>query len=359
MTLTSVRIAELRALGRRAAVATLVATSGGAIRRLGESMWVDDQGRIVGSVTIGGCVDARAVELAEDVLRTGTSRRVSLPLGDEDAWAFGMTCAGSVDILVEPVSPVEASDPVAVAAIAIAGAVQAGHSAAEVVSLDGSPARLVVLDDGTRHGSLGDPAFDDRAGREALSLIDRQASGMIAVAAGERTRELFVHVHAPAPSIIIVGASDIATALVPLAATLGFHTTVIDSRERWATAERFPVVDELHVGMPSELVGQCSLNPATALVLVAHDLKYDLPVLEIALRSRIGYIGVLGSKRRAIVLRECLEGMGFTPAEIDRVRIPVGLAIGAKTPPEIALSILAEVVALRSERARARSNGDR
>ena len=103
MTLTSERIAELRARGRRAAVATLVATTGGAIRRLGETMWVDDQGTIVGSVTIGGCVDGRAVELAEDVLRTGESQRVSLALGDEDAWAFGMTCAGNVDLLVETV----------------------------------------------------------------------------------------------------------------------------------------------------------------------------------------------------------------------------------------------------------------
>src|SRR5690242_20584463 len=113
MTLTADRIKELRATQRRAAVATLVATTGGAIRRLGETMWVDDHGAIVGSVTIGGCVDGRAVELAETVLRSGASARATLPLGDEDAWAFGMTCAGNVELLVEPVDVTRSDDPVA------------------------------------------------------------------------------------------------------------------------------------------------------------------------------------------------------------------------------------------------------
>ena len=356
MTLTADRIAELRAHGRRAAVATLVATGGGAIRRLGETMWVDDHGAIVGSVTIGGCVDARAVELAEDVLRTGTSRRVSLPLGDEDAWAFGMTCAGNVDLLVEPVAPADTTDPVAAAAVAVAAAVHGGHAAVELVSLDARPARLVVVDDGTRHGSLGDAAVDDAAAAETASLVDARASGIITVTAGGRATELFAHVHAPAPSLVIVGATDVAAALVPLAATLGFHTTVIDSRERWATTDRFPVVDALRVGMPSELIGEAPLTPSTALVLVAHDFKYDLPVLEIALRSRVGYIGVLGSRRRAAVVRECLEGMGATPDDLARVRIPVGLDIGARTPAEIALSVLAEIVATRPGRTPARTN---
>src|SRR5215216_2021003 len=132
MTPTSDRINELRAKGRRAAVVTLVATTGGAIRRLGETMWVDDHGAIMGSVTIGGCVDGRAVELAEEVLRTGACRHVSLPLGDEDAWAFGMTCAGTVDLLVEPVDVTRGDDPLAMAADAVRDAMQAGCSAVEV-----------------------------------------------------------------------------------------------------------------------------------------------------------------------------------------------------------------------------------
>ena len=358
MPTTSERIAELRATGRRAAVATLVATTGGAIRRLGETMWVDDHGMIVGSVTIGGCVDGRALELAEDVLRSGTSRRVSLPLGDEDAWAFGMTCAGNVDLLVEPVAAGEPDDPVAIAATAVANAVRQGRSAVELVSLNGRPARLVVLDDGTRYGSLGNRSLDDAAVDRASSLIDARASGVITVPAGESATELFAQVHAPPPTVIIVGATDVAAALVPLAAQLGFHTAVIDSRDRWATPERFPAARELHVGMPSELIATMPLTPASALVLVAHDFKYDLPVLECALRSRVGYIGVLGSRRRAAVIREFLESLGATVGDMSRVRIPIGLDIGARTPAEIALSVLAEIVATRAGRVSARSGGE-
>lgn len=350
MTIALERIAELRAKGRRAAVATLVATTGGAIRRLGETMWVDDHGAIVGSVTIGGCVDARALELAEDVLRSGNSRRESLPLGDEDAWAFGMTCAGAVDLLVEPVQASDAADAVARAAHAVADAMRAGRSAAELVSLAPRPARLVVLDDGTRHGSLGDGMLDERAATLAAGLIDARTTGVVSVPVGTTMVEVFARVHAPPPSVVVVGATDVAVALVPLAAVLGFHTTVIDSRERWATAERFPKVDERRVGMPSEIVSELSLTPTTALVLVAHDLKYDLPVLEVALRSRVGYLGILGSKRRAAVIREFLESTGATPEQIARVRVPVGLDIGARTPAEIALSVLAEIVASRAGR---------
>ena len=350
MTLTTDRITELRAKRRRAAVATLVATTGGAIRRLGETMWVDDQGSIVGSVTIGGCVDGRAVELAENVLRSGASQRVSLPLGDEDAWAFGMTCAGNVDLLVEPVDVMAPDDPVARAADAIASATRVGHTAVEAVSTGPSPRRFVVLDDGRSFGSLQDDTLEAGIVARAASLIEARAVGLITVPGKDGAVEVFVQVHAPPASIIIMGATDVAVALVRLAGPLGFPTTVIDGRDRWANRDRFPTADVIHVGMPSELIGAMPLVAASALVLVAHDFKYDLPVLEVALKSRLGYIGVLGSQRRARVIRESLSSMGFGQSDIDRVRIPVGLAIGARTPAEIALSVLAEVVAIRSGR---------
>ena len=350
MNKTADRISELRAKGRRAAVATLVATTGGAIRRLGETMWVDDHGAIVGSVTIGGCVDGRAVELAEEVLRTGTSRRVSLPLGDEDAWAFGMTCAGNVDLLVEPVDVLHPSDPLAVANDALNDAVARGVSAIEVVSLGERPRRLVVCDDGVCAGTLGSTAVDDALVSRAASLIDARASGVIGVSAGGATLDVFVQVHAPLPSLIIIGATDVASVLVHLAKPLGFHTTVIDGRERWANRDRFPTADSLLVGMPSELLATMALAASNALVLLSHDFKYDLPALEVALRSPVGYIGVLGSRRRASAIREFLSGLGASEADLSRVHIPIGLDIGARAPAEIALSVLAELIALRSGR---------
>lgn len=356
MTLTNDRITELRAKGRRAAVATLVATTGGAIRRLGETMWVDDQGMIVGSVTIGGCVDGRAVELAEAVLRSGSSQRVSLPLGDEDAWAFGMTCAGNVDLLVEPVDVTSPDDPVASAADAIASALHAGHTLIEVVPTGPMPRRFIVLDDGTRYGSLGDGMLEAAIEGRAADLIETRAVGLVSVSSEGGEREVFVRVHAPPASIIIMGATDVAVALVKLAGSLGYHTTVIDGRERWASRERFPTADVIHVGMPSELIAAMPLVAATALVLVAHDFKYDLPVLEVALKSRVRYIGVLGSQRRARVIRDSLVSMGFSATEIDRVHVPVGLPIGARTPAEIALSVLAEIVAMRSGKAPGRGS---
>jgi xanthine dehydrogenase accessory factor len=352
MTQTADRISELRAKGRRAAVATLVATTGGAIRRLGETMWVDDHGAIIGSVTIGGCVDGRAVELAETALRTGASQRASLPLGDEDAWAFGMTCAGDVDLLVEPVDATVSSDPVAVAADAVTDALQRGCAAIEAVSLGVAPSRLVVTADGTTVGTLGSTALDMALAARASELIDDRATGVIAIAGEHGPTELFVQVHAPLPALVVVGATDVATLLVQLAKPLGFNTTVVDGRDRWATRDRFPAADALLLGMPSEVVGTLPLEPSTALILLSHDFKYDLPVLEVALRSRVGYIGVLGSRRRASAVRDFLTGIGTSDEDMARVRIPVGIDIGARAPAEIALSILAELVAFRGTRHR-------
>jgi xanthine dehydrogenase accessory factor len=347
MTLTADRINELRAKKRRAAVATLVATTGGAIRRLGETMWVDDHGAIVGSVTIGGCVDGRVVELAEQVLRTRTCERASLALGDEDAWAFGMTCAGNVELLVEPVDATGLDDPVALATDAIDEALRRGCAAIEAVTLAHGPRRLVVIAGGRRIGTLGNEALDNQIARRASELIDERRTGVITVPDASGDTELFIHVHAPPPSVIVVGATDVAAVLVQLAKPLGFHTTVIDGRDRWANRERFPNADEVLVGMPSELIATVPLAPSSALVLLSHDFKYDLPVLEAALRTGVGYIGVLGSRRRASAVRDFLESIGATAEDIARVRIPVGLSIGARTPAEIALSVLAELVAVR------------
>lgn len=352
MTSTSERITELRARGRRAAVATLIATTGGAIRRLGETMWVDDHGAIVGSVTIGGCVDGQAVELAEEVLRTGRSQRATLALGDEDAWAFGMTCAGNVDLLVESVDVASDADPVALAAGAVSDALHRGRSALEFVVLGATSHRLVIVDDGSRAGTLGDAALDDAAAERAERLIDARTVGVVSLATTSGEIDVFVHTHAPPPAVVVMGATDVAVSLVKLAGPLGFHTTVIDGRERFANRERFPSADVLQVGMPSELMANISLTPVTALVLVSHDFKYDIPVLEVALRTRVGYIGVLGSRRRAAVITETLASMGFTASDIERIRIPVGLDIGARTAPEIALSVLAELVAVQRGRDR-------
>jgi len=253
-------------------------------------------------------------------------------------------------LLVEPVDASNTGDPVSVAAAAVRDSLQRGCSAIEAVSLGRHSHRLVVLADGTRIGTLGSAVLDDEVAARAPSFLDSRVTGVVAVQNEGETADLFVQVHAPLPSVIVVGATDVAVALVQLAKPLGFNTTVVDGRERYANRERFPGADVLTVGMPSEVIAGIPLVPSAALVLLSHDFKYDLPVLEVALRSRVGYIGVLGSQRRAAVVREFLAGIGATADDIARVRIPVGIDIAARAPAEIALSVLAELIALRGGR---------
>ncbi len=157
----------------------------------------------------------------------------------------------------------------------------------------------------------------------------------------------FVEVFAPAALLLVVGASHVAMPLVSLARVLGYRTVVLDGRPRFATRERFPDVDELKIGVPSELVREYTLTPATALVLVAHDYKYDLPVLRHALATDVGYIGMLGSTRRGAAMLKLLQEEGIADIQLKRVRVPIGLDLGARSAPEIALAIMAEIQAVR------------
>src|SRR5262249_19562241 len=162
------------------------------------------------------------------------------------------------------------------------------------------------------------------------------------------TVRVFVEVHTPPATLIIVGASHMAMLLVQLARPIGFHTIVVDSRPRFATRERFPATDTLLVGIPSEIVKTLPLSSSTAVVLVAHDYKYDLPILRYVLsRQTVGYIGVLGSRRRGEGLLKFLREDGVPEEALQRIRVPIGLDLGGRSAPEIALAILAEVVATR------------
>jgi xanthine dehydrogenase accessory factor len=332
---------QLRANERRAALGTLVAAKGTTPKKEGAKVWVGEGGRIYGSVTIGGCVDARVVQEAEAVLASRAPRLVSFSLGDEDAWEIGLTCGGAVDVLVEPVDLAADDDPVVASYTRVREEAQLGRPAVVVTRLDGVRARLVVLDGGTREGSLGDAALDDAAATRARELLRLGVSRVEPVAG---TSVFFEH-HGPPGTLVVVGATQVAITLVTLARELGFRTVVVDGRERLATRDRFPSADELRVGMPSDLVAGITPSPSTAFVLVAHDYKYELPVLRQVLRSEAGYVGMLGSSRRGSAVKALLADEGFTAEELARIRTPIGLDIGAQSAAEIALSILAEVVA--------------
>lgn len=337
---------------RRAAVATLVATEGSSPRDSGSRMWVDDRGSIVGSVTIGGCVDARVIEESARVLKSQLPLLVSMALGDEDAWALGMTCAGTVEVLIEPYDPSDAGDPVRQALQRAAAEVAAGRRVVVVAPLDGSRGRLVIFEGGLYTGTLGNEAVDRAAAREGAGrLADPDArSGTAAVRLADTKVRLYFELHAPPVTLVVFGATHVAIPLVELARTLGMRTIVVDGRERFATRERFPTADELIVGMPSEIADRLPLGPGTLVVLLSHDYKYDLPVLRAVLASDAAYVGCLGSTRRGKAMLAFLAEEGVPADRLARVRIPIGLDIGARSPAEIALSALAEAIAASRNR---------
>jgi xanthine dehydrogenase accessory factor len=331
-------IDQLRRSRGRVAVATLVNTRGTTPRKEGAKMLVAEGGAVLGSVTIGGCVDAQVIEESARVLETMRPQLLELNLGDEEAWEIGLTCGGTIEVFVEPLA---LDHYERVRAHASAG----GHGAL-VTRLDDADVagrRLLVLDDGTVEGSLGDAFLDERFAAEAREAIARGTSQTLFI---EGLRA-FVEVFAPPALLVVVGAGHVAMPLTALAKSLGYRTVVLDGRPRFATRERFPEVDELRVGIPSELIKNYALTPAAALVLVAHDYKYDLPVLRYALDTPVAYIGMLGSSRRGATILKFLSEDGASDAQLKRVRVPIGLDLGARSAPEIALAILAEIQAVR------------
>ena len=305
-------IDKLRRAGRRSAMATLVRTIGTTPRKEGAKMFVGDDGGIFGSVTIGGCVDARVIEEAAEALGASAPRLLNMQLGDEEAWEIGLTCGGAVDVFVEPLS-----DHVAAMYETAQRELESGKSIGIATKLTGDDA-------GTRTLLTGDD-----------------------VPRASRTEgDVYVEVFRPPVNLLIFGASAVAIPLVAYARELGFRTVIVDGRERFATRERFPEADEIRIGIASEIAGQMGLGPTTPVVLVAHDYKIDIPVLKKALAADVPYIGLLGSRRRGGTILQMLRDDGVSDADVERVRVPIGLDLGGDTAAEIALSIASEVVAV-------------
>jgi len=336
-------IEKLARAEKRVAMATLVATRGTSPKREGAKMWVGEEGRILGSVTIGGCVDARVIAESEQALSSFKSRLVEMKLGDEDAWEIGFSCAGDLDVFIEPVD-LRRSDNVFELYRAIRNAIDQGKSAVLATSLNDSSQKLLLIEGGETSGSLGPPELDREAQTFAPELMRKGLSTTRSLG----SLPVFFETHGPPPTLIVFGASHVAMPLVSLAHDLGLKTVVVDGRPRFATPERFPDVDKLLIGIPSEIADTLTYTSSTFVVLTAHDYKYDLPVLKIVLPARPRYVGLLGSKRRGAAIKEFLRDGGMDEELLDQLHVPTGLHIGAETAAEIALSILAEAVAIKS-----------
>ncbi len=338
-------------------LATVVSTFRSAPRDPGAALAVEDGGEVIGSVS-GGCVEGAVYELATEVTRSGQPVLQRYGFSDDDAFAVGLTCGGILDVFVEPVNrqtfpelgeilaAVERGEPVAVATV-ISGPGRVG-------------ARRVIWGDPAREstGSLA-AGLDLAPGVNLDAAADDDVRGMLAQgvtgirhygAHGERDGDelsVFVNAFAPAPRMYVFGAIDFAAAVARVGKFLGYHVTVCDARPVFATRSRFPDADEVVVDWPHRFLAGAEVDQRTVICVLTHDPKFDVPVLEVALRSAAGYIGVMGSRRTHEDRLARLRAVGVTDQELSRMRSPIGLDLGARTPEETAVSIAAELIQLR------------
>ncbi|MEU6288980.1 XdhC/CoxI family protein [Streptomyces sp. NPDC046988] len=338
--------------GRDFAVATVVAVGGSAPRQPGAALAVDAEGTAIGSVS-GGCVEGAVYELCRQSLEDGETVLERFGYSDEDAFAVGLTCGGVIDILVTPVRAADPARPVLAAALAAS----ARGEAAAVARVVSGPAELMgrallVHPDGSRAGGFGaHPELDRTVAAEAGAFLDAGRTGTLEI--GEQGSRcgapltLLIESSVPAPRMIVFGAIDFASALVRAGKFLGYHVTVCDARPVFATRLRFPDADEIVVEWPHEYLRRTEVDARTVLCVLTHDAKFDIPLIKLALRLPVAYIGAMGSRRTHLDRNARLREVGVSDLELARLRSPIGLDLGARTPEETALSIAAEIVATR------------
>jgi len=294
---------------RRAAVATVVATRSSAPRPVGSKLVVRDDGSIEGSVS-NGCVESDVILAAQEVLAGGEPRLLTYGITDEMAIGVGLPCGGEIDVFVEPY--------------------QGG--AAEVV--------LTVIAGDDVGAKLSDPELEQAARRRGRSHVFELEG-----------QTVFADVSVPPPRLLVYGAVDTAEALCAAAKLLGWRTIVADARPRFATRDRLPSADEILVLWPDEALAHVAPDAATSVVVLTHDDKFDLPLVRGALETEAIYLGWLGSRRNQERRRGLLLEDGVAEEDLDRVSGPAGLDVGAASPEETAVSILAEILAVRAGRA--------
>lgn len=338
--------------GRDFAVATVVAVGGSAPRQPGAALAVDSEGTAIGSVS-GGCVEGAVYELCRQALEDGETVTERFGYSDDDAFAVGLTCGGIIDILVTPVPVGSAAREVFAAALAAA----ARGEAAAVARIAEGPAELrgravLVRSEGPFEGGFGGhPELDRTIAEEARAMLDAGRTGVLEVGADGRLcgepLKVLVESSVPPPRMIVFGAIDFASALVRIGAFLGYRVTVCDARPVFATKARFPDADEIVVDWPHRYLERTQVDGRTVLCVLTHDAKFDVPLLELALKLPVAYIGAMGSRRTHEDRNKRLREVGVTDLELARLRSPIGLDLGARSPEETALSIAAEIVANR------------
>ncbi|MFD9983313.1 XdhC family protein [Streptomyces massasporeus] len=335
--------------GRDFAVATVVAVGGSAPRPPGAALAVAADGTAVGSVS-GGCVEGAVYDLCLQALRDGETLVERFGYSDEDAFAVGLTCGGTIDVMITPFAGGRPAERAALAAAARAEPVALARVVRGPSGLLGRP--LLVRPDGSSEGGLGGGPLLDRAALDrAGALLDTGRTGTVELSEdgshcpGGLT--LLVESAVPPPRMIVFGAIDFAAALVRAGAFLGYHVTVCDARPVFATRARFPQADEIVVDWPDRYLRRTETDGRTVLCVLTHDAKFDIPLLTEALRLPVAYIGAMGSRRTHEDRNRRLREAGVSERDLARLRSPIGLDLGARTPEETAVSIAAEIIAAR------------
>ncbi|GAA2998263.1 XdhC family protein [Kitasatospora albolonga] len=345
--------------GRSFAVATVVGVSGSAPRDPGAALAVDAAGEAIGSVS-GGCVEGAVYELCQEAIASGAPVLERFGFSDEDAFAVGLTCGGILDVFVQPVVPgADAALDAGITYIASGTPVALARAIAGPAGLIGA---TVAVTADTHHGSLS-PApsttgpLERAVVAEARAMLEAGRTGQLTLGLDGRpcddqdqgTVTFFVEAYVPAPRMLVFGAIDFAAAVVRIGKFLGYRVTVCDARPVFATARRFPEADEVVVDWPHRYLDSqlSAIDGRTVLCVLTHDAKFDIPLLERALRLPVGYVGAMGSRKTHRDRNARLREVGLTDAEIGRLRSPIGLDLGARTPEETAVSVAAEIVAHR------------
>ncbi|MDQ0834566.1 xanthine dehydrogenase accessory factor [Streptomyces achromogenes] len=331
------------------ALATVIKVSGSAPLPVGTALAVDPDGEAIGSIS-GGCVEGSVYELCQQVLEPGElPQRARFGYSDDDAFAVGLTCGGELEVLVQRVDP--ADQPHLTTALE---QVLAGLPVAVAQVVDG-PQHLLgrtlsVFGGGSAYdGTLGGRQEDRAAATQVRALLRAGRTARVEVGGDADTcpekLTLLVHTHAAPPRMLIFGAVDFAAALSQAGRFLGYHVTVCDARPVFATHARFPHADEVVVDWPHRYLEATKVDARTAICVLTHDAKFDIPLLRLTLDLPVGYIGAMGSRRTHEHRLELLREAGVTEAQLARLRSPIGLDLGARTPEETAISITAEIIA--------------
>ncbi len=347
-----------RARGDGVALATVVKTGGSTPRPIGAKMIVNSRGEFAGSVS-GGCVEGAVIEEALRVIKSGKPKLLAYGIADETAWDVGLSCGGMIEVFVAPLPfppPSRTRESEGYDELKRNIADEGLCAVATITTGIHAGAKIIVYPDGRVSGDLIDASLQTQVVRDALRAMQTEQPENRAY----NETEVFIDVFAPKPKLIIFGGVHTAIPLTHLAQALGFHLTIVDGRERFANRERFPLADEIIVAWPQEALAQMRIDSSTYVAILTHDPKFDIPALKALSTTQARYIGAMGSRETRAQHFAELRAAGVSEEFLARVHGPIGLDLGARSPEEMALAIIAEIVAARYGRSgRSLSNASR